>query len=338
MAFPRATRPDVAWSASKPLLRRSCAWVSIRCGRSIGRLNSQKCLSATRGGFRRHRRQSAIRSARTAISISGLSRRTMLDFLHNAASKARTGNADLVAHFFRRAFWLAAGRAAVSVLIATNTAGQGDKRAGLRAVIRTTGGSIMRAIRRLRMARRGGGGRVGRARFARWPHAKSGAGRAAGAADFGVSGGRRPGRQSGAAERPMQERRSKACILLGQGFIFDDEAAAKGKASSSGGDAPGDRTRTHATLSGYFPPLGGEEVNSDPRHAHRRWTIDFNDFPLRRQKMIKTCKPWTERERARCRTLGVALTDYPDPVAAGSAGLAGDRRTVGEVGTSDEER
>jgi hypothetical protein len=30
-----------------------------------------------------------------------------------------------------------------------------------------------------------------------------------------------------------------------------------------------------------FPYIGGEEVNNDPEHQHRRYVIDFSDFPLR---------------------------------------------------------
>ncbi len=65
-----------------------------------------------------------------------------------------------------------------------------------------------------------------------------------------------------------------------------------------------------------FPYLGGEEVNTDPRHAHRRWCIDFNDFPLRRVPMPKSWAAMSERERAECRRTGLVPQDYPEPVAA----------------------
>lgn len=64
-----------------------------------------------------------------------------------------------------------------------------------------------------------------------------------------------------------------------------------------------------------FPYLGGEEVNTDPRHAHHRWCIDFNDFPLRRENMPKAWAEMDQRERARCRTRGLVPADYPEPVA-----------------------
>jgi hypothetical protein len=65
-----------------------------------------------------------------------------------------------------------------------------------------------------------------------------------------------------------------------------------------------------------FPYLGGEEVNTDPRHAHRRWCIDFNDFPLRREVKMKSWAAMTDRERAVCRRTGLVPGDYAEPVAA----------------------
>ena len=66
------------------------------------------------------------------------------------------GNADLVAHFFRRAFGLLREEGALG-LIATNTIGQGDTRStGLRWIC-INGGSIYTARRRIKWPRRGGG-------------------------------------------------------------------------------------------------------------------------------------------------------------------------------------
>jgi hypothetical protein len=222
------------------------------------------------------------------------------------------GNADLVAHFFRRAFGLLRPGGCLG-LIATNTIGQGDTReSGLRAVI-AAGGSIVHATRRLP-----------------WPgeaavivsvvHVLRGAGRAT------VLDGR-PARRISAylvegdldeSPAPLATNAGKAfqgAILLGPGFTFDDEAAAKGKASPVS-----EMTRLIAkdarNAERIFPYLGGEEVNSDPRHAHRRWTIDFNDFPLRREAMEKAWAGMTERDRAQCRSRGLVPLDYPDPVAA----------------------
>ncbi len=64
-----------------------------------------------------------------------------------------------------------------------------------------------------------------------------------------------------------------------------------------------------------FPYLGGEEVNTDPHHAHRRWVIDFSDFPLGRREMDKTWAVMSRSERAQCRATGLVPLDYPEPVA-----------------------
>jgi N-6 DNA Methylase len=68
-----------------------------------------------------------------------------LQTLHEGAH----GNADLVAHFFRRAFGLLR-QGGVFGLIATNTIGQGDTRASGLTTIIADGGAILRARRRLK--------------------------------------------------------------------------------------------------------------------------------------------------------------------------------------------
>jgi hypothetical protein len=231
-----------------------------------------------------------------------------LQTLHEGAH----GNSDLVAHFFRRAFGLLRPGGCLG-LIATNTIGQGDTReTGLRAVI-AAGGSIIRATRRLP-----------------WP------GEAAvvvsvvhvlcGAASGPVLDGR-PARRISAylvegdlddSPVALVENAGKAFVgmyLLGLGFTFDDAAAAKGNASPVAdmhrliAKDPHNRERV-------FPYLGGEEVNTDPRHAHRRWCIDFNNFPLRREMMEKAWVNMNARERSQCRSRGLVPLDYPDSVAA----------------------
>src|SRR6202011_2831185 len=68
-----------------------------------------------------------------------------LQTLHKGAH----GNADLVAHFFRRAFSLLR-ESGILGLIATNTIGQGDTRASGLTLILQNGGAILRATRRLK--------------------------------------------------------------------------------------------------------------------------------------------------------------------------------------------
>ena len=234
-----------------------------------------------------------------------------LDWLQ-ALHEGAHGNADLVAHFFRRAFGLLQPDGCLG-LVATNTIGQGDTReTGLRAVI-AAGGAIVRATRRLP-----------------WPgeaavvvsvvHVLRGARRSP------VLDGRPVRRISAylvegdldSNPLPLAANAGKAFVgmyLLGLGFTFDDEAAAKGKAKPVS-EMHRLIAKDKRNAERIFPYLGGEELNTDPRHAHRRWTIDFNDFPLRREAMAKTWSGMTERERAQCRTRGIVPADYPDPVAA----------------------
>jgi hypothetical protein len=194
-----------------------------------------------------------------------------LQTLHDGAH----GNADLVAHFFRRAFALLRPGGCFG-LIATNTIGQGDTReSGLRAVIEA-GGQIARAVRRLK-----------------WP------GEAAvvvsvvhvvkGAVASPVLDGRKVRRISAylvegdldASPVRLAANAGKAFVgmyLLGMGFTFDDEAAAKGKATPV---AEMHRliAKDPRNAERIFPYLGGQEVNTSPTHAHHRWCIDFKRFP-----------------------------------------------------------
>lgn len=226
------------------------------------------------------------------------------------------GNADLVAHFFRRAFALLRPGACLG-LIATNTIGQGDTReSGLRALV-AAGGAIARATRRLP-----------------WP------GEAAvvvsvvhvakGAAPNPVLDGRpvrrisaylvdgdldaSPARLAANAGKSFQ-----GAILLGMGFTFDDVAAAKGKATPVP-EMHSLIAKDRRNADRIFPYLGGEEVNSSPTHAHHRWCIDFEDFPLRRDPNLKS---WflnegtdaCEARRAEWLRAGIVPRDYPASVA-----------------------
>ena len=65
------------------------------------------------------------------------------------------------------------------------------------------------------------------------------------------------------------------------------------------------------------PYMGGEEVNKSPAHAHHRFAIDFEDFPLRRDPAANY--PWHQlteaTQRSKLRS-GIVAADYPGPVAA----------------------
>lgn len=221
-------------------------------------------------------------------------------------------NADLVAHFFRQAFGMLRPGGAFG-LIATNTIGQGDTRVAGLAAILTEGGAILRAEKRRQ-----------------WPGAAAVVVSVVhvrrGAAPSPVLDGRQVGRVSAylvpgdydASPHPLAENAGRAfqgSILLGMGFTFDDAAAAKGKA-----EPLAEMERLIAldprNAQRIKPYLGGEEVNTSLTHAHDRYAIDFEDFPLRRDPRLK---PWHQMERkerdAALRT-GVVPGDYPRCVAA----------------------
>lgn len=227
-----------------------------------------------------------------------------LDWLQTLHPGAH-GNADLVAHFFLRAFALLRSGACLG-LIATNTIGQGDTReSGLRALIEA-GGAITRATRRFP-----------------WP----------GEAAVVVSVVHVA---KGQAQRPMldgaQVRRISAYLvegdldaspmrlaansgrafighyICGAGFTFDDDQAEKGNATSTE-EMRGLIQRDKSNNSRIRPYIGGAEVNKDPTQAHHRWVIDFEDFPLRRVSD-------DIRDREDSTSSGVdAPLDYKGPVA-----------------------
>jgi hypothetical protein len=235
-----------------------------------------------------------------------------LQTIHDGAH----GNADLVAHFFRRAFGLLR-QGGMFGLIATNTIGQGDTRAsGLTRII-ADGGAISRATRRLK-----------------WP----------GEAAVVVSVVHIV---KGEAASPVLDTRSvrrisaylvegdldispvalaansgkafQGSIVLGMGFTFDDVAAAKGEAESlETMRALVERDSSNAER--IFPYIGGEEVNNSPTHAHHRYVIDFFDRPLRREPTLQS---WflnegteaCEKRRREWLRDGVVPIDYPGDVA-----------------------
>ncbi|NKL44807.1 N-6 DNA methylase [Rhizobium leguminosarum bv. viciae] len=222
------------------------------------------------------------------------------------------GNGDLVAHFFRRGFSTLRDGCGLG-FISTNTISQGDTRESALRPLLASGGSVMRAVRRLR-----------------WP------GEAAvvvsvihllkGLAPRPILDGRQVPRISAYlvegdfdASPSLLRRNSglafNGCVLMGLGFTFDDENAARGK-SNSVADMHRLIEQEPRNAARIFPYVGGEEVSSDPRHSHRRWAIDFNDFPIRREKHHKPWSSMSPQERAAARTRGVVPLDYDDAVAA----------------------
>ncbi len=235
-------------------------------------------------------------------------RRNRLKTLHPATH----GNADLAAHFFRRAFSLLR-RGGAFGLIATNTIRQGDTReSGLTRII-ADGGTIYRAVSRHRWE--GEAAVVVAQVFV----GKGGPGVAP------VLDGREVRRISAylmegdldASPAALRENAGKAFAgteIFGNGFTFDD-ADTKQQAYPL---ALMDRLRADVPNfdAVVFPYLGGEEATNHPRHLARRFVIDFRDHPLRR---VRKDIAWRDADAAvRRRYLGegdVPL-DYPHPVAA----------------------
>lgn len=193
-----------------------------------------------------------------------------------------TRSADLAAHFFRITFEMSRHQGALG-LLATNTIGQGDTRqTGLAAILRQ-GGSIYRAVRRMK-----------------WPGdaavtvsvihlMKSGTQQAIldGKAVSRISAYVVEGHfdQSPAVLASNDRRAFIGSFVHGSGFTFDDVVAAKGVAETL--ETMGElikKDQHNAEL--IFPYLGGEEVNTDPQHMHRRYIINFFDRPLKRDMTI----------------------------------------------------
>ena len=227
--------------------------------------------------------------------------------------ESSVGNADLVAHFFRRGFALLR-EAGTLGLIATNTIAQGDTRQSSLAWIRTRGNGVIYSA----------------SRRTRWP------GEAAvvvsvvwiskGIQHQGCDLDGKPvttitaflfhtGPDANPAVLTANSNRSfQGSILLGQGFVFDDKDSS-GKANSL---MRRDELLAINSKNGerIMPLLGGEEVNSSPSQIHYRYAIDFADWPLKRSSGLGVWNDAEEREKQKWLRQGIVPEDYPNPVAA----------------------
>jgi len=184
------------------------------------------------------------------------------------------GNADIVAHFFRRAFDLMRNRGSFG-LIATNTIAQGDTRStGLRWIC-LHGGEIFAARKRVS-----------------WP------GRSAVVVSvLHVMKGEYLGPKRldtrevetitaflfhrGSHEDPARllanaSNNFVGSYVLGMGFTFDDTDK-KGVATSLA-EMRLLIQKDPRNAERIFPYIGGEEINSSPTHAHHRYVINFGDM------------------------------------------------------------
>lgn len=234
-----------------------------------------------------------------------------LDWLQAIHSGAH-GNADLVAHFVRRAFGLLRFGGCFG-LIATNTVGQGDTReSGLRTVIES-GGSVLRATKRLvwpgeaavivSVLHVGKGVTVQDAILDEVPVKRISAYLFEGSLD--------------ASPSPLLENSQIAfegCKIYGQGFLFDDAEAEKGQASNLS-----EMQRLMETnawnRSRILPYVGGDEISNNIEPLHSRFVIDFNDFPLSRTTNLGSWYQLSGSERAKLLRSSHVPFDYPGPVA-----------------------
>ncbi len=232
------------------------------------------------------------------------------DWLKNLHADSH-GNADLVAHFFRRAFNLLRPHGDFG-LIATKTIRQGDTRVtGLRWIC-TNGGTIYSANRRYKWP-----GQAAVMVSVVWvtkavqqpPFELDGNSVSKITAYLFHDGGHEnPSTLLANAGRSFQ-----GPIALGMGFTFDDTDT-KGIASPL--------AKMHELLAKdarngerVFPYLGGEELNDDPRHQHHRYIINFADFPLRRTDLGSSWKSASDDQRDDWLRAGIVPNDYPEPVA-----------------------
>ncbi len=219
------------------------------------------------------------------------------------------GNADLVAHFFRRAYGLLREGGAFG-LIATNTIAQGDTRA--------TG---IRWLRQHRCTLY-----EGRRRY-RWP----GVAAVVVSVVHGVKGDyeglkRIDGNEvslitaflfhRGSDKDPAQlaENAGKSFIgsyVLGMGFTFDDENE-EATPIAEMHRLIAENPRNQEVI---FPYIGGEEVNDSPTHAHRRYVINFGEM-----SEAEARKGWPELMRI------VATKVRPSRAELRGGGVAEQRR------------
>jgi hypothetical protein len=213
------------------------------------------------------------------------------------------GSADLVAHFFRRAFHLLKSGGCFG-LIATNTIGQGDTRStGLRWIC-THGGTIYNARKRYKWPGQAAVvvsvvhvGRNGP--LVGWAEPQRGeAHRVRRATPVGLTTSPTsfgPPYLDGRAvpqitaylfhagshndPQPLRANAGKSfqgSIVLGMGFTFDDTDT-KGVANPVAlmHELVEKNPRNSERI---FPYIGGEEVNDSPTHAHRRYVINFGEM------------------------------------------------------------
>ena len=216
-------------------------------------------------------------------NISATQGSTYSKWLRTANVKSN-GGADLVAHFFRRAFDLLREGGTLG-LIATNTIAQGDTRAaGLRWICQN-GGVIYRAQRRVK-----------------WPGLAAvvvsvvhiakgefiGEKRLDGAAAETITAFLL---QRGGSDDPIRlkansDKSFQGSIVLGMGFTFDDTDKKDIATPIAEMQRLIDENPNNEKV--IFPYMGGEELNASPSQTHHRFAINFGE---REENECRACWP-----------------------------------------------
>jgi hypothetical protein len=205
---------------------------------------------------------------------SGETYNTWLSFCARNASK----NADLVAHFARKSFFLLRDTGRFG-LIATNTIAQGDTRSvGIQAIM-NEGASIPRAIRRMPWP----GDAAVVVSVIHVDRMLNGTKKAS----QPILDGKRVSRISAylvesdfdANPHRLAANSQKAfigSILRGMGFTFDDQS--RKDAVSSLSEMREILTKASDSAHVIKPFIGGDEVANDPKQNFRRYVIDFSNM------------------------------------------------------------
>lgn len=195
--------------------------------------------------------------------------RALIDWL-KAAHAGTHGNADLSAHFLRRAAALLGGHGALG-LITTNTICQGDTRdTGLKPLVRA--GAVIYEATRTR----------------EWPGDASVSVAVVHAA-FGRARGwlgetrRLDGRAASVINsrlRPSPERADPARLRANAGKSFQGSIVLGRGFTMTPAERDALVARDPRNAERLFPYLGGEEINSSPTQAHHRYVINFGSMSL----------------------------------------------------------
>jgi hypothetical protein len=257
-----------------------------------------------RGGFDAFVGNPPFLGGRRIRSTLGLD---YLIYLTKVMTENGSGNADLCAYFYRRAFCITE-RSGYFGLLATNTISEGDTRRTGLDYICTNKAQIIGA-----WPSRDWPGEAGVNVSTVWISKSSWNGLCH-IEDKSVNGINsllqipnfvigHPYRLASNAHKSFQ-----GSIVLGMGFVLTPE------------EAQDLITKNPKNADCLFPYLNGEDLNSHPAQFPGRWVIDFHNWPLNRGAEGQ----WEnadEKQRKEWFRNGIVPRDYPDPVAADYSNL-----------------